>query len=195
MIRQIGSLGMALVLLGAAGCRVENHKDGSNNDVKIATPFGGMSVKTNDAVAQSNVGLAAYPGATLVQKDQDNGAADVNMSFGNFHLSVKALSYRTTDSPEKVIAFYRKDMARYGAVLLCRDHDPVGTPTVTQDGLTCNGKNDDVNRTYDGGHAGELKAGSKLHQHIVAVDRDGTGTKFGLVALELPGRLGDDEKQ
>ena len=41
----------------------------------------------------------------------------------------------------------------------------------------------------------ELKAGSKQHQHIVAVDPEGSGTKFGIVALDLPGRIsiGDDK--
>jgi hypothetical protein len=42
----------------------------------------------------------------------------------------------------------------------------------------------------------QLKAGSKQHQHIVAIDPDGNGTKFGLVALDLPGHItigsGDD---
>jgi len=45
----------------------------------------------------------------------------------------------------------------------------------------------------------ELKAGSKVHQHIVEIDPDGGGTKFGLVALELPGKMfsddGEDDKQ
>ena len=125
------------VLASTAGCRVENHKDGDNDNVKIATPFGGMSVKTNDAVVQSNVGLSIYPGATLVRKDKDSGAADVNMNFGSFHLGVKALSYRSDDAPDKVIGFYRKDMSRYGVVILCKDHRAVGTPDRTGDGLGC----------------------------------------------------------
>jgi predicted RNase H-like nuclease (RuvC/YqgF family) len=44
----------------------------------------------------------------------------------------------------------------------------------------------------------QLKAGSKLHQHIVGIDPQGTGTKIGLVALDLPGHLGiedDDTRQ
>ena len=43
----------------------------------------------------------------------------------------------------------------------------------------------------------ELKAGSKQHQHIVAVDPEGNGTKFGLVALDLPGHIsfGDKDDQ
>ena len=32
----------------------------------------------------------------------------------------------------------------------------------------------------------ELKAGSRQHQHIVAINPEGTGTKLGLVALDLP---------
>jgi hypothetical protein len=43
----------------------------------------------------------------------------------------------------------------------------------------------------------ELKAGSKQHQHIAAIDPQGNGTKFGLVALDLPGHLsfGDKDDQ
>ena len=40
----------------------------------------------------------------------------------------------------------------------------------------------------------ELKAGSKQHQHIAAIDPEGNGTKFGLVALDLPGRLSFNDK-
>ena len=191
---------MAGVLIASlamvAGCHVDSHKDGKNEDVKIATPFGGMSVKTNENVVEGGVGLTAYPGATLVKNDngKDNGAADVNMSFGSFHLGVKALSYRTPDSPDKVEAFYRKDMARYGTVILCRNNAAVGSPTRTQDGLSCSdeGKSH-VHVSEDGDRGDQLKAGSKQHQHIVALDPDGAGTKIGLVALDLPGRLVSSE--
>jgi hypothetical protein len=42
----------------------------------------------------------------------------------------------------------------------------------------------------------ELKAGSAQHQHLVEIDPEGSGTKFGVVALELPGKMfsGDDDK-
>ncbi len=195
MTKRLAVVAMMLALVAAQGCRVQNHKNGDSDDVKIATPFGGMSVKTNQAAVQGNVGLAVYPGAQPVSKDNDNGAADVNLSFGNFHLGVKALSYKTPDSPDKVIAFYRKDLARYGAVILCRDHKPVGTPAVTQDGLACNSQNGGSVQTDQEGRAGELKAGSKQHQHVVAIDQDGAGTKFGLVALDLPGHGDGDNDQ
>lgn len=183
------------VLIG--GCRVESNKQGGDDNVKIATPFGGMQVKTNDATVLEGMGLPAYPGAELVKKDKDHGSADVNMSFGSFHLRVKAASYRTPDSPDTVEAFYRKALGRYGDVIKCSNDQPVGEPTRTQEGLTCNDDNKHVQIDDDMSRKMELKAGSRQHQHIVAINPEGTGTKLGLVALDLPGRFtgGDENKQ
>ncbi len=185
---------LGLALLATAGCRIDTHKDGNHDDVKIATPFGGMSVKTNDDVVKEGVGLTVYPGATLVRKnDKNDGAADVNIGFGGFRLRVQALSYQTSDPPEKVLAFYRNDMARYGTVILCRNSNAVGQPDHTPDGLTCErDHNAKVHVSEDDEAGEELKAGSKQRQHIVGIDPQGSGTKIGLVALELPGHFGPD---
>lgn len=176
------------------GCRVESSKQGGNDNVRIATPFGGMQVKTNDASVLQGMGLPAYPGATLLKKDNDHGAADVNMNFGSFHLRVKAASYQTPDSPDKVEAFYRKALAAYGDVIKCSNDKPVGEPTQTAEGLTCDNDHKHVQIDDDMSRKMELKAGSKQHQHIVAIDADGSGTRLGLVALDLPGHLSSDEK-
>src|ERR1700733_13505351 len=176
-----------------SGCRIESDKHGDNDNVKIATPFGGMSVKTNDAAVVEGLGLQVYPGAELVKKDKNNGAADVNMSFGSFQLRVKAASYRTSDSPDQVSTFYRKALGRYGDVIQCQGNKPVGSPTRTTEGLTCD--NDKENHVYvndDEAGKSEFKAGSKQDQHIVAIDPEGGGTKFGIVALDLPGRMSGD---
>jgi len=191
------SLGTLLTL--ATGCRVDEHKtaDGKNEDVKIATPFGGMSVKTDQAVVEGGVGLTVYPGATLIKKEngKDNsGSADINMSFGSFHLGVKALSYMTPDAPDKVIAFYRNDMAHFGSVILCNGNHAVGSPDHTSDGLTCDKDHGGNIHIDEESSQQELKAGSKQHQHIVAIEQKGSGTKIGLVALDLPGKLGKDDK-
>ncbi|WP_213807072.1 hypothetical protein [Granulicella sp. dw_53] len=186
-----------LTLTITLGCRIESDKRGENDNVKIATPFGGMSVKTNDSVVIDGIGLPPYPGAEIVKKkDKDNGAADVNLSFGNFQLRVKAASYRTPDAPSQVAAFYRKALGRYGDVIQCSNNKPVGTPTRTAEGLGCdNDKESHVSAGDEVSGKMELKAGSKLHQHIVAIDPEGSGTKLGLVALDLPGHitLGDDK--
>lgn len=179
-----------------SGCRIESNKQGGNDNVRIATPFGGMQVKTDDTTVLEGMGLPGYPGATLVKKDNDHGAADVNMSFGSFHLRVKAASYRTPDSPDKVEAFYRKALGRYGDVIKCSKNQPVGEPTHTTEGLTCDNDNKHVAIDDDMSRNLELKAGSKQHQHIVAINPDGTGTKLGLVALDLPGHfLGGDSSK
>jgi hypothetical protein len=189
------SLGILLTL--AAGCRVDEHKsgDGKNDDVKIATPFGGMSVKTNGAVVEGGVGLSVYPGAVQVKKEngKDDGAADINMSFGSFHLGVKAISYRTPDSPDKILAFYRQDMAHFGSVILCKGTTAVGTPDHTQDGLTCDKEKGNNIHVDDDRSQEELKAGSKQHQHIVAIQTENGSTKIGLIALDLPGHLGNSK--
>ena len=186
-IAGVAAAGLAALLL--AGCRVESDKHGDSDNVKISTPFGGMQVKTNDAVVVEGLGLPTYPGAQLLKKDKDDGAADVNMNFGGFQLRVKAVSYRTGDSPEKVEAFYRAGLRRFGDVIACRDNRVVGSPARTQEGLTCdnnNGNHYSVDDKPDKG-ALELKAGSQQHQHIVEIDAQGSGTKIGLVALDLPG--------
>jgi hypothetical protein len=190
----LAAMGLAAALL--AGCEVETHKSGNGEDVKVATPFGGLRVKTDSADVLSSIGLPAYPGAEMVKKDKDkdNGSADVNMSFGGFQLRVKAMGFRTGDSPEKVVAFYRDGMKRFGDVIECRSERAVGTPVRTTEGLTCDNKH--------GGHIDvddhpsknkiELKAGSEQHQHLVEIETDDGGTKFGLVALDLPGRFFSD---
>jgi hypothetical protein len=91
-----------------------------------------------------------------------------------------------------VLAFYKKGLARFGTVIECNGHKAVGTPTQTPDGLDCSddgehGKNIYIDNDMSGKM--ELKAGSKLHQHIVSIDPQTPGTKFALVALDLPGKL------
>ena len=190
----------AAMILGTvlvSGCRVSNDKQNGNDNVKISTPFGGMQVKTNDAAVLANIGLPGYPGAVLVKNDNDKGSADVSFSFGSFHLKVNAASYHTADKPDMVMAFYRQAMAKYGDIIECQNNKPVGTPTTTSEGLSCADEGDKhVSVSDDWIGKSQLKAGSKQHQHIVEIDPDGTGTKFGLVALELPGHLsfGDNSK-
>jgi hypothetical protein len=90
------------------------------------------------------------------------------------------LKMESSDSPEKVAAFYQKALAKYGTVLNCsgaskarEDKDKSDTSKK----LTC----DD-----DHANAGEMlfKAGTKEKQHIVSVKPSGTGTVFNLLFIE-----------
>jgi len=190
-------MGLATMML--AGCHVRKDQHGDSDNVKISTPFGGLQVKTNDAATAEGLGLPLYPGAELLKKDKDNESADVEMSFGKFQMRVKTVSYRTTDPAAKVEAFYRNGLGRFGDVIACRDNRSVGAPVQTHEGLTCN-SSDNQQSHYsvdDKPVKGELqlKAGSRQHQHIVALQADGGGTKIELVALDLPSKnsVGNDD--
>ncbi|HKO20948.1 MAG TPA: hypothetical protein VJU82_18900 [Acidobacteriaceae bacterium] len=183
-------------LVAAAGCRVDTGKRGDGKNVDISTPFGGLHVRTNDAEALENIGLAPYPGAVPVQKHNNgkDSSADVDMHFGSFQLRVKAATFHTDDPMDKVEAFYRNDLKRFGDVIACRGNKPDGEPTRTMAGLTCEdtnhrhisvGDSDDHNEFH-------LKAGSPSHQHIVGLKPDNGGTQFALVVLDLPSGSKDD---
>lgn len=192
------------LLLPLAGCFIQTKKDanGKESNVDIQTPLGGMSVKTDNAAVSAKLGLPIYPGAVPEKKDDDDkNSADVNMNFGPFHLRVLAQGYTSTDSPDKVRAFYQKALGQYGDVIECNGKNPVnGSASHTSQGLTCDNdnhisvSNDTKNKIKVIGNETELKAGSKSRQHIVGFEAKDGGTKFGLVALELPSN-NDDAKQ
>jgi hypothetical protein len=189
----INLLAALALVAGIAGCRVSVDKgaNGEDKKVQVDTPFGGIHVNTDQTTA-ADLGLPVYPGAQTVTDDDNHKSADVHLGFGEWELRVKAVSYSTTDTKDKVSAFYQKALGRYGDVIICQGNTPVGTPTATSEGLTCS---DDKNTTVqidrdDYGsskNARELKAGSKRHQHIVGFEEPKNGqTRFSLVALDLP---------
>ena len=190
------------VAVTLAGCRVNVDKDanGQEKRVQVDTPFGGVHINQDQTTA-ADLGLPVYPGATAFVNNDEHKSADIHMGFGEWQLRVRAVSYATTDDGDKVAAFYKKALGRYGDVLTCKNKQPVGTPTVTAEGLTCedgSGKGANVHVDTDEGnkkgfhfdiHEGlELKAGSKRHQHIVGVQeqKEEGKTVFEMVALDLP---------
>lgn len=183
-----------------SGCKVHVDKSagGEDKNVQVETPFGGIRVTTGQTTA-ADVGLPVYPGAQLMTGDDKHKAADVRMGFGEWEMQVQVVNYSTSDSQERVTAFYRNALGRYGNVIACQDGAPVGTPTTTWEGLTCadhgNPKvqvgDDSRSYGYQPDHGFQLKAGSKRHQHIVAFQSSQPGqTRFTLIELNLPS--GDD---
>ena len=191
-----GLLACLALAAGLAGCRVHVDKDanGDEKNVQVDTPFGGIHVNTDQTTA-ADLGLPVYPGAQIVKNDNDK-SADVHMGFGQWELRVKVVNYSTPDDKDKVIAFYKKALGRFGDVISCQDGKAVGTPTTTTEGLGCsdgvhgnvNVDTGDHNYGYHSqGKGFELKAGSQRHQHIVGFGSSGPDeTKFALVALDLP---------
>lgn len=195
--------GLACVA-AVAGCRMHVDKDanGKEKTVQLDTPFGGLHVNTDQTTA-SDLGLPVYPGAQSETDKDNNKSADVHMGFGEWQLRVRVVQYSSSDTQDKVVAYYKKALGRYGDVITCQGNAPVGTPAATSEGLNCsdggkngaihvNGKNDiDL---HDGL---ELKAGSKRHQHIVGFQDPKNGrVRFALIALDLPtGVTSDDDKR
>jgi hypothetical protein len=83
----------------------------------------------------------------------------------------------TVDAPEKVAAYYRKALARYGTVLDCSKSSGNSESAARDDsskGLTCG---DD--KPESGGML--FKSGTKEKQHIVAIQPRGNGTLYQLI--------------
>src|ERR1700742_4219627 len=110
MVRRFAVGMIALVLVAwCAGCRVRTEKgaDGEDKSVQVDTPFGGVHVNTNDTTA-ADLGLPTYPGAQIARDDDKHQSADVHMGFGEWQLHVRAVPYTSTDSQDKIVAFYKK---------------------------------------------------------------------------------------
>jgi hypothetical protein len=178
---------LATLLWPACSVNVKKEKSGDDKQVDIQTPVGGIHV-SQDADA-ADAGLPVYPGARAAKKDsgRDDDSANVNLSGFGFGLKVVALSYESDDPPEKLVAFYKDQLKKYGDVLVCRTKDlNLDTDLDTSDhaphALTCGSSSGDNT---------ELKVGTKENQHIVAVKRDGKGSSFQLVYVRTHGKQTD----
>jgi hypothetical protein len=186
------SLLLLALPLGTVGCsiNVKKGENGEDKKVKIDTPLGNIHVNADKP--SGSLGIAVYPGA-VSQPDHDGDKdADVQLGFGEWKMRVQVAHYNSADDRDKVLAYYRKSLGRYGDVIECRDNQPVGTPQKTAEGLTCseNDKGHHIKMDNDE-HGLTLRAGSRRHQHIVAFDKDDAAsasgpTKFTLIALDLP---------
>jgi len=93
----LGILAGAAVMFGLWGLSRAVHIDPSGENVRIATPMGDMTMGKTE-VTEAELGVAIYPGATGEQGSFQLGTT--KGSLGNF-------VFRTHDSPEKVLEFYR----------------------------------------------------------------------------------------
>ena len=186
------ALTIAVAALALTACvNVSKNSNGDNVDVK--TPFGSVSVRTNQ-VKPEETGLNVYPGSKLVPKrGHDSDQANVNISSPWGQLKVIALNYHSEDAPEKVLAWYRSDLQqKYGKFLECKGGDLSLHGRNNSDGnqLTCgsersNGK-DFTYRSSDP-NTMELKTGTDDKQHIVAVKPEDGGSNIALVYVQKHG--------
>ena len=182
---------VVLTILPACSINVKKADNGEDKKVDIETPMGGIHVsKGADA---RDTGLSVYPGAKQKQenKDGEEKSASVNISAGMFGLRVVAIEFLSDDPPDKIAAYYKDQLKRYGAILECHTDNRQGDAGDVDVHL---GKDGDKNSSqlsceHSNGKTLELKVGTKQNQHIVAISPQdsGKGTDFALVYLQTRG--------
>ena len=166
----------AAVLLVLPAAAQNGDKD---KNVDVRSPIGDLHVG-KDADAQK-AGLPLYPGAHP-QNKENNDPVNLALSTDSFGMNLIVAKYVTDDSAEKVLAFYREKMKKYGKVLECHgtndssgfhsDDDHEGSKL-----LKCEGDNS--------GPVRELKVGTEDNARIVAIEdpQGGKRTAFAIIYL------------
>jgi hypothetical protein len=179
---------LAVVLLSGCSVNVQKESNGQDKQVDIKTPMGGIHVSKGADAADT--GLSVYPGARLKSEDSGHNDKSANVSISGFGygLKVVALEYESDDAPEKILAFYRDQLKKYGSVLECHTSGHFNMNMKYSDksseshALTCDSSS---------GKNVELKVGTDENQHIVAVESEGKGSSFSLVYVRTHGKEAD----
>jgi len=164
-----------------------------------ALPLAAQDKKDADADKQDNdsigfvagknagakdIGLPLYPGSRK-HKDSSDDSASVQLGMwgGSSGFKLVVIKMDSDAAPDKVTAFYRKALSKYGKVLNCSDSGAAaaakGKPS---NGLDCEDDHADENETV-------LKAGTKEAKHIVSVKPNGSGSIYDLVYIEARGSV------
>lgn len=177
----LGALFAALCVLPACSINTSGKgKDGENVDIK--SPVGDLHV--SDAADTRDLGLTVYPGAKPVPKEDsdDKESANINLSVRGYTLKVAAAEFISDDAPEKVIAYYDKELQKYGKPIQCRgawkmNFNFSASPSNASKPVWCDisGKGDAV----------ELKVGTEGNQHVVAFKPRDRGSRFALVYVRV----------
>lgn len=178
-----------VLLLGACSISVDD-KDKKNEKVDIKTPFASLKVDSSDKAATDN-GIPVYPGAHLrpPEKDGDSHSANVNLGAMGFGLKVIAAEYETSDSPDKVKAFYEDKMKHFGSVLICNGHSDGGSDIhLSFDKKDRDNDNGKLSCKDTSGNGWEIKAGTSDNEHLVSIEPNGSGTRFGTVLVQTKGK-------
>lgn len=183
--------GCCFIAILTAPVSAQSQSD-QNKGFDVRSSAGDMHLG-ND-VDSHQVGLPVYPGARERKRDENRNSANLSLFTSAFGVKLVVLNYDSDDAPDKIIAFYRNKLKKYGKVLECRTSKrsgDVNTDTDSDDSqkskeLKCEG--DQTGDTI------ELKAGTEDNQHLVAVspaENGGKGSTFSLVYLRTRGKQAD----
>lgn len=139
----------------------------------------GAGIELNDKSTATDVGLPAYPGASLhVDKDGDKGALNLSLWGGSLGFKLMLVKYTSPDPVDKIAGFYRDAMGRYGTVLDCSGPHTASTASSDKKVLTCN-KDD---KAESGGRL--YKVGTPQLQRIVSIKPVGGRIEFEMLKIE-----------
>ena len=140
----------------------------------------GAGLIVSGQATAKDVGLPVYPGSKpQAENANDSQSARLGLWGGGSGFKLAVLKMESNDSPEKLAAFYKKALTKYGKVLDCSNPSPSSSGTNEKDSSTTLGCGDD--RPDKGGML--FKSGTKERQHIVAIQPNGKGSLYQLVAL------------
>ena len=177
----LGALFAALCVLPACSIATNDKGKDGEKHVDIKSPIGDLHVSEQADIRDA--GLTLYPGAKPAPKEDgdDKKSANVNLSLPGFSLKVVAAEFVSGDSPEKIIAYYNKDLQKYGKPIQCHgawsDADSKAGKDEVSKPVSCGNNN--------GGDAVELKVGTEGNQHIVSIKPNSQGTRFALVYVRM----------
>lgn len=165
-------------------CTVHTSDQGKDGEkqVDIKSPMGDLHVSEQVDIRDS--GLTIYPGAKPAPKDDgdDKKSANVNLSVPGFSLKVVAAEFTSDDAPDKIIAYYNKELPKYGKPIQCHGdwngaHANYDNKDEMSKPVSCGNDNT--------GDAVELKVGTEGNEHIVSVKHSGAGSRFALVYVRI----------
>ena len=173
----------SIVVLPACSINVKDKNKEGEQRVDIKTPMGDIHVNSQPDIRDT--GLSLYGGARPAAKDssEDKKSANVNISAMGFALRVVAAEFQSDDAPEKIIAYYDKELRRFGKPIQCHGHWTGGDVDTDINSRDKGRESAKPVSCRDNGHGEsvELKVGTEDNQHIVAVKPDGKGSRFALV--------------
>jgi hypothetical protein len=144
----------------------------------------GISLEAHSRTRVQDVGLPAYPGATLAVErgahgEEDHSGGSFGAWMGSIGMRVDAIKFKSSDKSEQVAAFYARAMARQGEVLDCRlPSSRVKQVKGEPERLSCD------ETPIQPGHF-EYRVGQPKHMRIVHVYPEGDGARFEMVRLQL----------
>ena len=180
----IGALFAALSVLPACSIHANDKHDSKDGvaHVDIKSPLGDLHVSEEADIRDA--GLTIYPGARPAPKDDsdDKKGANVNLSVPGFSLKVVAAEFLSDDAPDKVIAYYNKELPKYGKPIQCHGGWTGGHAN--------HDSKDEMSKPVSCGNDGsgdsvELKVGTEGNQHIVAIKPNSKGSRFALVYVRM----------